>query len=106
MRGTIRPSGPKTSGGKRTSARNAITHGLLAREIVNTDLESHEDFQALLKELCDEFQPVGPTEQLLVDRIAIGWWRLARVHRAENGEVSKEINPASALLSAKALNSG
>jgi len=95
----LRSTGPRTSRGKSTSARNAIKHGLLAREVVNNDQgESLKDFQALLEDLCDDFQPVGRTEQMLVERIASCWWKLARAERAENAELSKELSAAAAHL--------
>jgi len=91
-RNALRSTGPRTAEGKRTVSRNAIKHGLLARGVVSTTLrERAEDFHALLQELWDEYQLVGRTEGMLVERIAASWWRLARVLRAEKGELSKGI---------------
>ena len=85
--------------GKSTSARDAVKHGLLAREVVNNDQgESLKDFQVLLEDLCDDFQPVGRIEQMLVERIASCSWKLARAERAENAELSKELSAATTHL--------
>lgn len=90
----LRSTGPKTKRGKRTVARNAIKHGLLAREVVITagdGAESLEKFQNLLKQLCEYYEP-GIVEESLVQTIATCWWRKARVIRAENGEIRKRLD--------------
>src|ERR1039457_3224011 len=78
----LRSTGPRTERGKRTVARNAIKHGVLAREVVITagnGKESSEEFQALVEQLWEEYEPVGVVEELLVKRIAACWWRTALV---------------------------
>ena len=94
-RNALRSTGPKTERGKRTVARNAIKHGILAREVVITagdGKESSEEFQALIEQLWEEYEPVGVVEELLVKRIAACWWRTARVLRAENGEIRMRLD--------------
>jgi hypothetical protein len=91
----LRSTGPKTAQGKRTVARNAIKHGLLAREVVITagdGEENLEDFHALVERLWEYYEPVGVVEELLVQTIATCWWRKARVVRGENGEVRKQLD--------------
>ncbi len=76
-------------------ARNAIKHGLLAREVVITagdGEESLEEFHALIKRLWEYYEPVGVVEESLVQTIATCWWRKARVIRAENGEIRKRLD--------------
>jgi hypothetical protein len=78
-------TGPKTARGKMYSRRNAIKHSLFVRDFV--DLEGGEDWEELdqqYKRLLDEWQPVGPLEQLCVERITISWVRLQRLWRYEN----------------------
>jgi len=94
-RNALRSTGPKTVRGKRTVARNAIKHGLLAREVVITagdGKESSEEFHALVGQLWEDYQPVGVVEESLVQTIANCWWRKARVLRAENGEIRKRLD--------------
>ena len=74
----LQSTGPKTPRGKRTSSQNSIKHGLLTREVVNTEQERQADFDALLTRIRDQDRPVGQTEELLVERTATLWWRLAR----------------------------
>jgi hypothetical protein len=86
---------PKTDRGKRTVARNAIRHGFLAREVVITagdGEESLEEFNDLVKQLCEYYEPVRVVEESLVQTIATCWWRKARVIRAENGEIRKRLD--------------
>jgi hypothetical protein len=94
-RNALRSTGPKTERGKRTVARNAIKHGLLAREVVITagdGKESSEEFHALVGQLWEDYKPVGVVEESLVETIAACWWRKARVLRAENGEIRQRLD--------------
>ena len=72
-RNALRSTGPKTVRGKRTVARNAIKHGLLAREVVITagdGEENLEEFHALITGLWEYYEPVGVIEDSLVQTIA------------------------------------
>ena len=72
----LRSTGPKTERGKRAVARNAITHGILAREVVITagdGEESQEEFDALAQRLWEHYAPVGPVEGMFVEKIAVSW---------------------------------
>lgn len=94
-RNALRSTGPKTERGKRAVARNSIKHGVLAREVVITagdGEESLEEFYDLVKRLCECYDPVGVVEESLVQDIANCWWRKARVIRAENGEIRKQLD--------------
>ena len=94
-RNALRSTGPKTDRGKRTVARNALKHGLLAREVVITagdGEESLEEFHDLVKQLHEQYEPIGVVEESLVQTIATCWWRKARVIRAENGEIRKRLD--------------
>jgi hypothetical protein len=85
-RNAPRLTGPTTARGKRNVSRNAIKHGLLAREVVITagdGEESLEEFHELVEKLCQQYEPVGVLEESLVQTIATCWWRKARVLRAE-----------------------
>jgi hypothetical protein len=94
-RNALRSTGPKTERGKRTISRNAIKHGFLAREVVITTgdgEESLEEFHALVESLGNTYLPVGVIEETLVQTIATTLWRKARVIRAENGEIRKQLD--------------
>lgn len=76
--------GPKTEEGKKVSKFNALKHGLLSQEVV-IDGENPEiliDFGTAIKE---QLEPKGPLEEMLVDRIISGFWRLRRAIYVEKG---------------------
>ena len=84
-------TGPKTAAGKHASRFNALRHGLRAREIIVPGQEDPADFEALLRELCDDWAPEGHTELLLVEQIGVAEWRLRRVRCAELGEIRNQM---------------
>ncbi len=95
-------AGPRTQEGKARSCRNAVTHGLFARAVIPPVLEgyeSSEEYAALLQSVRDQFAPAAPVEHLLVESIAAGYWRLARIYRVEAGliahrrDASRRENP-------------
>ena len=75
-------TGPRSEKGKEASRRNALKHGLTARDIVIFD-EDPADFEALKVDLFEDYQPVGRDEIELVSLIAGLFWRLRRVSRWE-----------------------
>src|SRR5712692_6814901 len=82
----LRSTGPKTPAGKARSAMNARTHGLLAQEAVNPAIDSEADcaeFAQLDERYRAWYQPVGPVEEMLVDKITIATWRLKKALRYE-----------------------
>ena len=80
----IKSTGPRTEAGKQASSRNAVRHGLTAEHVV-IDSEDPADFDALRASLRAEFEPQGPTEGFLIDRLAGLVWRLNRVPGFEAG---------------------
>lgn len=85
-----RSTGPKTDAGKDRSKRNAVKHGLTAKEVLITAGDGKEirrEFDQLLAGFRDYFHPVGLPQELLVDEIAICFWKKKRAHRFENGAI-------------------
>lgn len=65
---------------------NALKHGLLARETViasGDHRESEEDFETHLSRLHTDLDPHGSLEELVVQQIAVCYWRLRRVVHAD-----------------------
>jgi hypothetical protein len=90
-------TGPTTPSGKAIAARNSLKHGLLAQEIVidaGEGAESRAQFDALLADLMAQFAPEGPLEEMLVEKIAVAYWRLRRAHRYEVGLVRQKLDHA------------
>ncbi len=75
-------TGPKTAEGKRRSAQNAISHGLLSRETL-LEGEDPEVFADVWEQLLRELQPEGELETYLAGRIISAVWRMNRVARIE-----------------------
>ena len=92
-----RKGGVKTETGKAIVKYNALKHGLLAKEIVITvgeGAESSEEFDGLLGDLQGQLQAAGPVEEMLVEKIAIAYWRLRRACRYEVGLIRHELDNA------------
>ena len=79
-----RSTGPRTTQGKGIVRLNALRHGLLARDVVLPG-EDADAFEDLWNRVRTDLSPVGPMEELLVDRIVNAVWRLRRLGRAETG---------------------
>ena len=85
-------TGPRTPEGKAAVRYNALTHGILAKAVIPDALEpyeSHEAFDQLLTTLSNAFSPSNSVEELLVQQVAIIYWRLARLYRAEAGAIAR-----------------
>jgi hypothetical protein len=62
-----RSTGPKTAEGKAKSARNSITHGIFAKQLLTgATPETAEEISALTADIWGFFQPVGVVEELLL----------------------------------------
>ena len=88
-RNSRKGTGPKTPAGKAESKKNAMKHGLLAKEVVVRN-EDPVEFAGAIESLFDEFQPQGSLEEQLVERVAACMWRLRRLYRIEAGIFTHE----------------
>ena len=77
-------TGPRSLVGKAISRQNALTHGLLAQDVVieGEDQGAYLDLQSALKE---QLAPVGPLEEQLVNQVVAAFWRLGRLGKVEAG---------------------
>ncbi len=98
-RNALRSTGPTTPAGKARVGFNALTHGLLAKEVVLPG-EDRAEFEGLVARLREHYNPVGPIEEILVEQAAVAHWRGARALRAERGEVSLQLAAVDAPSSA------
>ncbi|TKJ36311.1 MAG: hypothetical protein CEE38_12925 [Planctomycetes bacterium B3_Pla] len=92
-----RKAGVKTPEGKAIVKYNALKHGLLAKEVVITvgeGAEDPEEFNALLVDLKAQLAPAGTLEEMLVEKVAVAYWRLRRAYRYEVGLIRKELDTA------------
>jgi hypothetical protein len=89
--------GVKTPEGKAIVKYNALKHGLLAKEVVITvgeGAENPEEFNSLLVDLKTQLSPVGTLEEMLVEKIAVAFWRLRRAYRYEVGLIRQDLDTA------------
>ena len=75
--------GPVTARGKSNSSRNSLKHGLFSKKTPILSCEDSEFLDGLLQSLVAEYVPQTPTEILLVQEIAMGWFRLYKLWDAE-----------------------
>ena len=89
-RNALQSTGPKTPQGKAASAKNALKHGILSREVLVPG-EDGDALTVLGDRLRAELQPAGELEALLVDRITAALWRLRRCGRVEAEIFAREV---------------
>lgn len=85
-------TGPKTAAGKATSKWNSLKHGLLSRQVViqqGEGKENRQEFLHLQESLRQDLQPLGVLEELLVEKIAVEYWRLKRAIQCEAGVIRR-----------------
>src|SRR5215471_1661179 len=83
-------TGPRTTQGKERSKRNALKHGIFSQAALLKD-ESRAEYDALLNDLRENLQPEGALEEALVEKLALGTWRLRRLIIAETAEIQNAI---------------
>jgi hypothetical protein len=83
-RNAQKSTGPTTPEGRAAVRHNALKHGLTA-EILIPSMEDRPEFDRLCDAFETEYQPVGPTEESLLENLAAAKWRLSRAHKAETG---------------------
>lgn len=81
-RNAARSTGPRTPEGRAVSSANAVRHGVLSSRFV-AGHENPETFRQLREDLLAEFAPETPFEALLVERLAMLFWRERRLAVAE-----------------------
>jgi hypothetical protein len=90
-------TGPVTAEGKALVSQNAVKHGIFARDLIITSGDGKEDeqeYRELLDGLIMSLNPSGQMECVLVEKIAVDFWRLRRVLRFESGSIRKFLDMA------------
>ena len=87
-----RSTGPQTETGKAVARRNATRHGILTGRLLLED-ENQTEFETLVADLQDSFNPTGAIELALVERIAVAVWRQRRLVSAETAELEIHQRP-------------
>lgn len=85
-RNAQKSTGPKTPEGKRRSARNAIRHGLYAKDFLlatREQLRAEGRFEEFARNLYETLGPRDASEAALVTRIVNAAWQMRRAIRFE-----------------------
>lgn len=93
----LQSTGPQTAEGKAIVSKNAVKHGIFTGELIIEQGDGKEDrkeYEELLQNLIDYFNPQGQLEAALVEKIAVDFWRLKRVIRFETGSIRKQLDYA------------
>jgi len=80
---------------------NALKHGILSRSVVVRNGDSEETqraFDFLHSSLRDNLKPEGVLEEMLVEKIAVCYWRLRRVLRSETGVIEESLGEINSRL--------
>jgi hypothetical protein len=88
-------TGPVTGEGKVIAAQNAVKHGIFTKDLIiacGDGKESEEEYLELFCNLIDSLNPQGQMEHLLVEKMAVDFWRLRRVLRFETGSIRKYLD--------------
>ena len=83
-----RSTGPRTKQGKERSKRNSLKHGIFSKALL-LEGESAAEFERLLKGLRSSLKPVGKAEEILVEKLAVLFWRYRRFLTAESAEIRR-----------------
>ena len=88
-RNAKRSTGPRTKKGKLASSTNAVKHGLRSKQLVVMG-EKFEELDSIREDLFADFSPTTTIEEILIENLAILFWRLQRAWIAEAGILKKE----------------
>jgi hypothetical protein len=86
--------GVKTPQGKAVTRLNAQRHGFYSRHLILRNQwvqERQVEFDKLLAELQSDRQPVGIAEDLTVRELAVAYWKLATLQRAERALIQQQL---------------
>jgi hypothetical protein len=84
-------TGPVSIVSRRNSSRNSTRHGILA-DVVLLEGESRDRFIALVNSFVIEFQPATPTEETMVQKIAVAHWRQMRIWAMDSAGINHEMH--------------
>ena len=89
----VHATGPTSSAGKRRSARNALKHGILARELLVSDHERPE-FESLSKALRGQFAPATAMQEMAFGLVVCCCWRCKLTIRLEMNRLKMHFDIA------------
>jgi len=88
-------TGARTAEGKAIISKNSVKHGIFTKDLIisgGDGKEIEKDYNELLANLIENLNPQGQFESLLVEKIAVDFWRLKRVLRFETGSIRRFLD--------------
>src|SRR5271170_2488670 len=85
-------------------SQNARKHGLQSKHLVFKTDEERQEYDALLNDLMDEYQPDGRTAVELVDKLAVDFWMGGEGNGLAMQELAHRRKAAGAMMSRLAEN--
>jgi hypothetical protein len=98
-----RSTGPRRCGAVK---HNAFKHGLLTKAFRFTDEQEELEFKKFRHELRADLRPEGAVETMLVEEIAVCWWKLRMATEWEFKEFKSRRGAAKAVVEAYVEASG
>lgn len=83
--------------GRRDPAMNALWHGIFSKALIvhggltSGSLEEQAELDALMADMISHYNPVGPVERVLVEKIVSSMWRLRRVLWFERTQIAGRL---------------
>jgi hypothetical protein len=83
----LKSTGPKSEEGKQSAKMNAVTHGIFTTLPIAQN-ESQDEFNSILQDFIDLYQPADCHEKILVEKIVMAIWKQKRVAIAEAARIN------------------
>ena len=83
--------GPKTSAGREATDLSKVKHGIRCERPIIPRQETEREWEAHHDAFIEGLAPEGSLEHMIAYRIALNYWRLGRLIRAEIASISVEI---------------
>jgi len=90
-------TGPVTVQGKTAVSRNALKHGVLARNLTFKDDREEEEYYSFLEGLERDQQPRNFLERMALEELAVNWFRRGRSLKLEQ-KLYRKPNPATEVV--------
>lgn len=69
---------------------DVVVERILADEVVAEPAENRSQFDRILRAFRESWRPVGQMEEVLVEKIAVAYWRMRRIMRVEAADITRQ----------------
>ena len=89
-RNAKKSTGPRTAEGRKRASLSALRHGMTAKTVILPH-ESASNYNEIRDALIHDYAPATVQELMLVDQIAVGYWRTIRARRFETAMFDNQL---------------